>query len=116
MHDLQPVPLLPPSLRHTETSLNAAVDELMQIGLRPIDLSLLTDSIPEAVKSASPAARDLEDKEGGARGLCFFGQRNEGLAALFGLPVYVAGTGAAAAAVLGARLSCRPSPWLPALA
>ena len=87
-----------------EASLNAAIDELMQIGLRPIDMSLLADSrsLPESVKSATPAARDLEDRADVDRAAYVSSDtRSEGLAALFGLPVYVASSGAAAAAVLG---------------
>lgn len=87
-----------------ESSLNSAIDELMQIGLRPIDLSLLADSkaLPESVKAVSPAARELEDRADVARAAYVSPDtRTEGLAALFGLPVYVAGAGTAAAAVLG---------------
>lgn len=86
-----------------EGSLNSAIDELMQIGLRPIDLSLLADSkaLPESIK-ATPAAKELEDRADVARAAYVSpDSRTEGLAALFGLPVYVAGAGTAAAAVLG---------------
>jgi hypothetical protein len=86
---------------HDEASLNKAVDELMQIGIRQDDLSLLADS------KSVPGNNDksLENKD-------FVKQTNyvspdsrtEGLAALVAVPVYVACAGVAAVATGGASL------------
>jgi hypothetical protein len=83
-----------------EKSLNAAVDELFQVGVRQEDLSLLADSA--RVQSGSVTTEELEDKDNVERkAFVSSDTRVEGLAALVGVPAYVAGAGAAAIVATG---------------
>lgn len=86
---------------NNEESLTAAVDELMQIGFRQKDMSLLADA--KAISSSrSRSATTLEDKDNVAHANYVSPDaRTEGLAAIVGLPVYVAGAGAAALVAAG---------------
>jgi len=81
-----------------ETSLNNAVDELMRIGIREEDLSLLADakSLPREGATA------LEDKDFVTHAdYVSPDSRTEGMAALVGVPLYVAGAGVAAVVMTG---------------
>ncbi len=81
----------------SEASLRAAVDDLMQLGLRQEDMSVLAESS----KAAGPAEK-LADAPGTPRAAYVTSDsRTEGLAGLVGLPVYLAGAGAAALAATG---------------
>lgn len=81
-----------------ETSLNAAVDELMRAGIREEDLSLLAD-----VKTLPPeGASGLEDRDFVVHAdYVSPDSRTEGMAALVGVPLYVAGAGVAAVVATG---------------
>ncbi|MFT0890824.1 hypothetical protein [Pseudochelatococcus sp. G4_1912] len=77
-----------------EASLNAAVDELMQLGLRQEDMSLLasTDKLPSGISTDK-----LEDADNVPHAAYVSpDSRTEGLAALVGGPAVMAGLGAAA--------------------
>ncbi|MET4636303.1 hypothetical protein [Kaistia defluvii] len=77
----------------SEKALNAAVDALMQFGLRQKDLSVLA---PSEKLSASNPTTALEDKDDAARAAYVTpDSRVEGLAALTGGPALVTGLGAA---------------------
>lgn len=77
----------------SETTLNAAVDALMQYGLRQDDLSVLAPS--EKLSSSNPTTA-LEDKDDAARAAYVTSDsRVEGLAALTGGPALITGLGAA---------------------
>ncbi|MCX5579807.1 hypothetical protein [Kaistia terrae] len=77
----------------SEAALNAAVDALMQYGLRQEDLSVLAPS--EKLSSSNPTTA-LEDKDDAARAAYVTqDSRTEGLAALTGGPALVTGLGAA---------------------
>lgn len=77
----------------SETALNAAVDALMQYGLRQEDLSVLAPA--EKLSSSNPTTA-LEDKDDAARAAYVTpDSRVEGLAALTGGPALVTGLGAA---------------------
>jgi hypothetical protein len=77
----------------SEGSLNAAVDSLMQYGIRQTDLSVLAPS--EKLSSSNPIIA-LEDKDDAARAAYVSpDSRVEGLAALTGGPALITGLGAA---------------------
>lgn len=86
-----------------EASLNSAIDELMQIGIRRDSLSLMADAkfVPGG------ASRKEDVKETGNKDFVEHADyvspdsRTEGLAALVGAPVYVAGAGVAALVATG---------------
>ena len=83
-----------------EKSLNAAVDELLQAGVPQEDLSLLADSA--RVQSGAVTTEELEDKDGVERkAYVSSDSRVEGMAAMVGVPAYVAGAGAAAIVATG---------------
>ncbi|PSJ60439.1 hypothetical protein [Pseudaminobacter soli (ex Li et al. 2025)] len=86
---------------HDEASLNKAIDELMQIGIRQDDLSLLADAKSVPGKNA----KSLENKDFVEdTNYVSPDSRTEGLAALAAVPVYVACAGVAAVATGGASL------------
>lgn len=87
----------------SEAALNAAVDALMQIGIRQADLSVLAAS--ETLSASTPASA-LEDKDDTARAAYVTpDSRTEGAAALTGGPALVTGLGAAlVAGTVGAAL------------
>jgi hypothetical protein len=86
---------------HDESSLNKAIDELMQTGIRREDLSLLADS--QSVPGNN--VKSLEDKNFVEHtNYVSPDSRTEGLAALVAVPVYVACAGVAAVATGGASL------------
>lgn len=88
---------------HDEASLNKAVDELEQAGIRRQDLSLLADS--KSVPGKDAKASDLADKDFVPhQDYISPGSRTEGLAALVSVPVYLGGAGAAAVAATGGAL------------
>jgi hypothetical protein len=79
-----------------ERSLNAAVDELLQSGLRQSDMSLLAHDKRLAGKEFANAT-ELADSEATPRTAFVSGDaRTEGLAAVVGAPALIAGLGAAA--------------------
>lgn len=84
-----------------EKSLNAAVDELLQLGLSQSDMSLLADSerISEGAASTTSALEDDADVK--RKGFVSSDSRVESMAALVGVPVYVAAAGAAAIVATG---------------
>lgn len=91
-----------------ETSLNAAIDELMQLGIRRQDLSLLADSksVPGRDATAEKEAdEDFTERED----VVSPESRTEGLAALVGVPIYVAGAGVAAVAATGGAAALIPA-------
>lgn len=78
-----------------EKSLNAAVDALMQAGLRQEDMSLLAHS--KRLDGTFRSAEELEDRDDTARkAFVSDSSRTEGLAAIGAVPVLLAGMGAAA--------------------
>jgi hypothetical protein len=83
-----------------ERSLNAAVDELLQSGLRQSDMSLLAHDKRLAGKMADGKfanVAELADSEETPRTAFVSGDaRTEGLAAVVGAPALIAGLGAAA--------------------
>jgi hypothetical protein len=84
-----------------ETSLHAAVDHLMQAGLRQEDMSVLADS-EMLSRKGKQTVDNLEDKDNVHRAAFVSSDsRTEGLAALVGAPVYIAAVGAAAIAGTG---------------
>ncbi|WP_018183243.1 hypothetical protein [Kaistia granuli] len=87
----------------SEAALNAAVDALMQYGLRQEDLSVLATT--ETLSAANPTTA-LEDKDDVARASYVTeDSRTEGAAALTGGPALVTGLGAAlVAGTVGAAL------------
>lgn len=87
----------------SEAALNAAVDALMQYGVRQKDLSVLASS--EQLSSSNPTTA-LEDKDDAERAAFVTSDsRVEGLAALTGGPALVTGLGAAlVAGTVGAAL------------
>lgn len=83
-----------------ETSLNNAVDALMQAGLREDDLSLLVAS--KSPEEEDATAAELADKDFVTHAdYVSPDSRVEGLAALVGVPIYVAGAGTAAFVATG---------------
>lgn len=91
-----------------EKSLNAAIDELMQIGIRREDLSLLTDAKSVPGKGAT-AEQEADDGSVKRQDVVSPDSRTEGLAALVGVPVYVAGAGVAAVAATGGAAALIPA-------
>ena len=84
-----------------EKSLHAAVDGLMQAGLRQEDMSLLADS-EKLSQKGKQTVESLEDKDKVHRtAFVSSDSRTEGLAAVVGAPVYLAAVGAAAIAGTG---------------
>lgn len=89
-----------------EASLNNAIEELMQAGLRQDALSLMADvsSVPggggNAIDVKSAEDRDFVEHAAYVDP----DTRTEGLAALVGIPVYVAGAGAAAIVATGGAI------------
>lgn len=83
-----------------EASLNNAIDELMRVGIRRQDLSLLADS--KSVPGSGAKAEAVAD-ENFAEHADYVSpdSRTEGLAALVAVPVYVAGAGVAAVVATG---------------
>lgn len=82
-----------------ETSLRAAVDALMLLGLREDDMSLLGDA---AHLSGVTDIRKLEDADNVPHAAYVASDsRTEGLAAIVGAPAYVLGAGAAAIVATG---------------
>lgn len=93
---------------HDEASLNKAVDELMQIGIRRQDLSLLADS--KSVPGRVTDAENAEDMNFAPHADYVSPEsRTEGLAALVGVPVYVAGAGVAAVVATGGAAALIPT-------
>lgn len=89
-----------------EASLNNAIDELMQAGLRQESLSLLADvkSVPGGADQATDA-ESAKDKDFVKHAAYVSPEsRTEGLAALIAAPVYVAGVGAAAIVATGGAI------------
>jgi len=81
-----------------ETALNSAVDELMRIGIREEDLSLLADT----GSLSREGVASIEDKDFVAHAdYVSPDSRTEGMAALVGVPLYVAGAGVAAVVATG---------------
>lgn len=87
---------------HDEASLNKAVDELMQTGIRRQDLSILTDS--KSVPGKKGKAAETADKNLVEHDYVSPESRTEGMAALVCVPLYVAGAGVAAVATGGVAL------------
>lgn len=90
---------------HDEASLNNAIDELMQTGIRRQDLSILTDSksVPGKKGKAQDTPEDMADKNFVEHDdYVSPDSRTEGMAALVCVPLYVAGAGVAAVATGGA--------------
>jgi len=83
----------------SENALRAAVDALMQIGLRQDDLSLLGDV---SLLRNLGNIREIEDAAG-VRHAAYVSsdERTEGLSAVVGAPTYVIGAGAAAIVATG---------------
>lgn len=77
----------------SEASLNQAVDELMQIGVRQGDISVLAHADTLA---GTLTARKLEDDGSASHGnFVSQGSRTEGMASLVGGPAFLTGLGAA---------------------
>jgi hypothetical protein len=90
-----------------EASLNSAIDELMQAGIRRQDLSILANSksVPGKKGKAEETAEETADKNFVEHDdYVSPDSRTEGLAALVCVPLYVAGAGVAAVATGGAAL------------
>lgn len=86
-----------------ETSLNNAIDELMQAGLRRDSLSLMADAkfVPGGT-AKTENVKETENKDFVEHAdYVSPDARTEGLAALAGAPVYVAGAGVAALVATG---------------
>ena len=89
-----------------EASLNNAIDELMQAGLRRDALSLMAnaESVPGGAGKAT-GVEAAEDKDFIPHADYVSPEsRAEGLAAIVGVPVYVAGVGAAAMIATGGAI------------
>ncbi len=86
-----------------EASLNNAIDELMQVGIRRDSLSLMADvKVVPGGATTTEDVKETEDKDF-AKHADYISPdaRTEGLAALVGAPVYVAGAGVAALVATG---------------
>lgn len=84
-----------------EATLNAAVDELVEAGLRPEDMSLLAHGKRLAGKEYTSADKLADDADAPRAGFVSGDSRVEGMAALVGTPALLAGLGAAAVAGTG---------------
>jgi len=89
----------------TEASLQATIDDLMQIGFRREDMSLLAEAKALPRCSVPQTVQQLEDKDNVLHSdYVSPDARTEGMAALVALPMYAAGAGAAAVAMGAAAL------------
>ena len=89
---------------HTAAALQAAVDGLLSSGFTREDLSVLGSekALRDKFGANIPDAEALADDPSTPRATYVSSDsRNEGLAALAGIPVYVGGAGAAAVAAMG---------------
>jgi len=77
----------------SEAALNRAVDELMQVGVRQADISVLAHA---ETLSAARSTKQLEDDASATQGnFVTQDSRTEGMASLVGGPAFLAGLGAA---------------------
>jgi hypothetical protein len=77
----------------TEAALNDAVDELMQLGLRQADMSVLAQA--ETLAGAHAAEKLADESSAGRGNFVTQDSRTEGMASLVGGPAFLAGLGAA---------------------